>query len=344
LENAKELKQLQSETGLSYKEITAEVDKKRRSLKKCRTEARRLTEKIAEMQKQEMDLLSQNKVTKEQLAACSWMRDRFVRAGISFDQLENVRRFLINLNLLNYDSNQAIKQLCATEDLHKQTKLAEAERGKAQLGSVEEQRRLNAIQEESRRTSKDVEDVTKRLAESKAQLIATDEKIANNSSQIRFAEAIAQLMGGKEVSLGSVLEFKARLEFILRSKIYLAAYPIDYRPARETAISLFEQCLGKYLVAREVFDEMLHRAGKEHDDSMLDQLVDRERILVGKTFQEFAEASEERLLPLAARQQEEGIIRVYRCSTCGKAVAFASESAKGGFRCPFCGSPPSPAS
>jgi len=86
-------------------------------------------------------------------------------------------------------------------------------------------------------------------------------------------------------------------------------------------------------------------AGKRDagDDRILNLLIERERTRFwNETFQEFKNASEEKLLSLAMKQQQQGIIVVNPCPTCEKTVAFARESAKEGFACPFCGAPPCP--
>ena len=114
----------------------------------------------------------------------------------------------------------------------------------------------------------------------------------------------------------------------------------DYTMVRETALSLLEQVLGKSLVPREVFDNLIHKVGEMHDDKMFETLTKAEKDLeeARKMNVETRELAWDKALAAALSFQTEGKLAIYKCLACGNAIAVKVVSQRNQLlSCPYCG-------
>jgi hypothetical protein len=269
--------------------------------------------------------------------------------------IERFARFIDNVRKLGYDEDRAVRRLSQIDNLDEETSVAGrrrdsmiVERDKAIVERNKEQARLNQLKKRTGEAEANLQQINGRIAKASIELVTTLEKSKKEMYRIEFAEALCELFGDIEhVPPKLLVEVMAQLNLIIETKFNPAAiYPIDYKEAREKALLLLEHALGKSLVPREVYDEMLHSTIQKHDDLMLDQLgkIERERKQLGmekaealRICADVNDAILEKLLPLALKLEEKNFIVVKKCRVCRRTlVAFPAGVACTLQICPFC--------
>lgn len=139
-----------------------------------------------------------------------------------------------------------------------------------------------------------------------------------------------------------LMDLIVTLKMIVEARLNPAAiYPIDYEGVRAKPVALLEQALGKALVPRDIFDNMLKRAVKMHDDLMLDSCwkMEREKAQYAAIKDEAERASLDRALTAALSAEAKGFIVHRRCRACRRLIAaFPAGTECNITVCSFCGS------
>ena len=118
-----------------------------------------------------------------------------------------------------------------------------------------------------------------------------------------------------------------------------AIYPIDYEGTRKKAIDLLEQALGKALVPRDMYDDMLKHTVEQHDDLILEKLgkIEREKTKL-ITIKDGAEQALVGVLPAALSDEAKRFIVHHRCRACKLLIAAVPAGTEISVAaCPFCG-------
>jgi hypothetical protein len=133
------------------------------------------------------------------------------------------------------------------------------------------------------------------------------------------------------------MKLAAWLQMIARAMVNPAAiYPIDYEGIRKEAIALLGQALGKELVPRDMYDDIVER----QDDLMMDKLgkIEREKTELIAIRDEAERASLDRALSAALSAETKGFIVHHRCHTCKRLIAAVPTRTEISIpKCPLCG-------
>ena len=348
LENAKELARLQSKTRMNFDQLRQEHERLRRGVRAYRKEEKRLsaaveelTSKVADLKKEENDQLKVNNLTKEQIQRYNSIFDHLNEVGITFIEDEKIANFLANLKGSNYDNHKVIQTLSRLTNAELETKQAEDRCKRIRNECESEQTHLSQLLHQTSTATTELEHVNSNLANAKGDLIATQQERTQATHRIEFADATLQLFADpSHVPAELLFELSAQLQMIVRARLNPASfYPIDFMPAWRTARSLLEHALGKHLVPREEFDEMLHRAVEKHDDLMLDKLgkLEKERADLMQVHAATVDKIMQKVLPAALNLESKGFIATHRCSTCNKTLAATVPGAFGQIpNCPYC--------
>jgi rubrerythrin len=123
--------------------------------------------------------------------------------------------------------------------------------------------------------------------------------------------------------------------------------PFDFDLVRQKAIEVLEYALGKKLVPREEFDQLMQRSVQQHDDMMFDRLgkMEHERTKLAqekaesvKFKQAIDQVTSEKLLTAALNLERQGFVQIRRCRSCGRTLAAAPAGARCTVQgCPYCG-------
>jgi hypothetical protein len=354
LETSKELARVEAETGMNYDTLVKEYQRTRIAAEAGRQEEKHLNNeiyesksKIVDLKRQEAEQLAQNGITKEKLNRHLGIVDRLSKAGIDFEKLERLRPLLDNFEKLGYDPDRIVQSLSRIVDLDDEARKAESHLAEVKSQCAQEEERYAHLQKRTSIAETNLGNITQTFAKAQLNLNDVLKTAKDKSDQIEFAESIRLLFQDpSQMILGALVELIVQLQRILEAKLNLAIYPIDYAQAREKALSLLEQALGKSLVRREVFDEILQRTTEKHDDLMFDRLgkMERERTRLANeeakvaTMKQGAEqATEEKVLHAALNMHTKGQIKIYRCRKCGRAMAHTVAGSHSNLTaCPFC--------
>lgn len=261
---------------------------------------------------------------------------------------DSLLRFLDNVEKLGYDAEKAVQRLSRMDDVEKQTKQIQKRLNNTTQLCVREEQRLGQIQTATINASADFERIKQMKSKTEGDWIAIQQKTQETSHQIEFAKAVCWLFGDiSQIPLLSLLELGVMLKMIVEAKLNISTgYPIDYSLARDKALFLLELALGKDLVRREVFDDMLRNSTEKYDDLMFDKLgkIERERgqftkekTEFAKSKQSFEEAGEDKLLRTAVSLHAEGFVKIFRCNSCKHTMAHTVRRPQDTLTvCPFC--------
>jgi DNA-directed RNA polymerase subunit RPC12/RpoP len=262
---------------------------------------------------------------------------------------ENLLRFLDNVEKLGYDSEKVVQLLSRMDDLEEETNRTQKRLDSTTHLCVQEEQRLNQAQTATTNASANLESIKQMKTKTEADWIVMLQKTQEASHQIEFAKAVCLLFGDiSQIPPHLLLELAEMLKMIVQARLNpTAIYPIDFGLVRQKAISLLEYALGKSLVTREQFDDLLKRLGERHDDLVFLDLtkMERKHNALTKWEAELAvmtnaveHASIEKILSVAVNAQAEALIRVYKCLQCGRPLAAVSAGVKSiVFKCPSCG-------
>ena len=110
---------------------------------------------------------------------------------------------------------------------------------------------------------------------------------------------------------------------------------------------MLELMLGKALVTRKAFDDVIKSMVEPHDDLLLEKLVKIERELIHLTEEKTDMATKkdtleravfDKLLPAALDSQTKGFIVLHRCRKCSRTLAALPAGVGYSITaCPFCG-------
>jgi chromosome segregation ATPase len=262
--------------------------------------------------------------------------------------IERFGQFIDNIRKLGYDPDKAVRQLSTINDLEKERKQAEDQCNKAKLERDKEESRLNQLKKQTESAEANLNQINGCITKATTELTATLQKSKNEAHRIKFAEALSQLFGDiSQVPPELLFEVMAHLNMIIETKLNPAAmYPIDYTEAKERALSLLEHALGKSLVRRETYDEMLHSTVQKYDDLMLDRLgkmererdkLSQEKIQLAAEKRSLQDTAVEKVLQAALNLQAKGVIKIFKCKGCGRTMAFTVADSHNDLpRCPFC--------
>jgi hypothetical protein len=247
-------------------------------------------------------------------------------------------------------SDKALARLGQIEDLEKEAENARSVRDSTNRDRVEAENQLSAVltqidQAIATRDRQNAENATlfKKNAKAESELATVMEKVNANSSMIKFANHIQLLFSDiSKISPVELMELAALLQMICGARVNPAAiYPIDYEGVRGKAIALLEQALGKALVPRDLYDDMLKRTGEQHDDLMMDKLgkIERERTKF-IAIKDGAERALNRALTAELSAETKRFIVLRRCRACGLLIAAVPAGTEYSVaKCCFCGTP-----
>jgi hypothetical protein len=170
-----------------------------------------------------------------------------------------------------------------------------------------------------------------------------------NADRIEFADDIRLLYSDiSKIHPLHLVELAEMLNMISRARLNPAAiYPIDYESIRNKAVEMLELMLGKALVTRKAFDDVIKSIVEPHDDLLLEKLVKIERESTNLAEEKTDVATKkdaleravlDKLLPAALDLQTKGFIVLHRCRTCTRTLAALPAGVRYSIpACPFCG-------
>ena len=245
-------------------------------------------------------------------------------------------------------SDKALTRLGEIEDLEKEAEKARRGRDNANRDRVEAQNQLSAVrtqitQAAAIRDRQNAENAALLAEKAKAEseLVTVTEKVNSKSNKIKFADNVGLLFSDiSKIPPVQLIELAAWLQMIFGARVNPAAiYPIDYKGVRDEAIDLLEQALGKALVPRDLYDDMLKRAGEQHDDLMMDKLgkIEREKTKL-TTIKDGVERALVGALTAPFSAEAKGFIVLHRCRACRLLIAAVPAGTEYSIAaCPFCG-------
>ena len=189
-----------------------------------------------------------------------------------------------------------------------------------------------------------LDNINNATADAQVNLDGILQKAEKESDRIEFAEKTlllyedpSQIPPWKFAELGVMLQRIIEARFNVNHLIY----PIDYKSLKDKAVLLLEQAVGKSLVPRELFDEMLNRFGRLTNDLLFDRLgtMEKDKSDLTAMKREISQLSIEKATMVALGLQAKGEIRVHRCKGCQSTIAFSPASGifcKNIWTCPVC--------
>ncbi len=266
--------------------------------------------------------------------------------------LERLKRVLDNANKLGWNDARVIGYLSATADMDATTRRTQGQIVHLQQERTREEGSLRQVRAESARVSAALATTNEELRKAEDRLIPVLERIKVESARLEFADAVRLLLlDPLQLTAFQLHELVSMLQTIRNAKLdpnqimQQLSYPTDYGAIREKALALLEPAFGKRLIPREKDDEMLRRYVEPHDDRMFNELwrIEQEHNKLAKWKEEIAEMTVEKALLLTVDLQERGIVKVYRCRSCGSVTSYAPSPQASSLgrtaTCPGCGTP-----
>jgi rubrerythrin len=189
-----------------------------------------------------------------------------------------------------------------------------------------------------------LDNINKATADAQLNLDGIQQKAKKESDRIEFAENTLLLYEDpSQIPPSKLAELDVMLQRIIEARFNVnhLIYPIDYKSLKDKAVLLLEQAVGKSLVPRELFDDILNRFAKLTNDLLFDRLgkmeKDKSDLTVMK--REIGQLSIEKATKVALELQAKGDIRVHRCKGCQSTTAFSPATGifcKNIWTCPVC--------
>lgn len=213
------------------------------------------------------------------------------------------------------------------------------------IGRVEAEKNLAAVQTQTaqatatrNRQNRELAKVNAKFERAQSDLAKTQVQAEANVHQIEFTDAFLLLFSDIErISPSYLYELAGNLVMIYQARLNPAAiYPIDYEGTRAKAVTMLELALGRKLVAREKYDEIVEK----HDNLMMDKLwkMDREKAEYAAIKDEAARMSLDRALTAALRLENKGYITHHKCRVCKRLIAALFSRTEYNIAvCPYCG-------
>lgn len=263
-------------------------------------------------------------------------------------KIEPLKRFIANLEKLGYDADLAVRRLSEVDDLEADTKRALTGRDDAVREQRKEQQELTRIHGATNNASATLGYVNDQIVAARNLHEEISTEVQTNSHLIMFARAVCSLFSDlSKIPPILLLELEAMISQAYEAGMTPGPLPFDYGQTRQKAIDVLEHALGKKLVLREHFDELMHSSVQKHDDMMLDKLgkMETERAKLTAEKSELAkfnetvdQATSEKLLTVALKLEGKGFIQVHKCRSCGRILSATPAGAKCTIHnCPFCG-------
>ena len=250
-------------------------------------------------------------------------------------KLERTGRFFDNLEQLGYDENRAFQLLSMIDNLETEITQLENQRNNLQRACNQEQQTLTQLQSDAGDARNDLARINVEISEAQTSKFTLSAEIKRDSDRIEFAEALCELFQEMPRISSELLELIWKLLWIYETGFKHVGFPIDYSEARETAIRLLEQAIGKGVVLREKFD----KAVQQYDDLMLDKLgkMERERDKLVEMQAGVGQLMVENGVQVALSLESKGLIGKYKCSRCKVIIVHSIMSPRHQLKaCPFC--------
>jgi rubrerythrin len=270
-------------------------------------------------------------------------------------RLDKLERLANNLEKAG-GSDEALARLGEIEDLDKEAENARRGRDSANRDRVEAENQLSAVRTQivqavATRDRQNAENAAlyAKNVKAESELAAVQEKVRANSNLIEFAVVIQLLFSDiSKIHPLQLMELAEMLNMISRARLNPAAiYPIDFEGIRDKAVEMLGLVLGKALVTRKAFDDVIKSMVEPHDDLLLEKLVKIEHELIHLTEEKTDMAAKkdaleravfDKLLPAALDSQTKGFIVLHRCRTCSRTLAALPAGVGYSITvCPFCG-------
>lgn len=364
---AKELTQLEKESGKNYVELLAEckqavsaANAARQELPRTSSILAKLNDDIARLRKEMEEELNANKTTRNQLKRYVSILRRLVAIGVDFEQLEALQHLMSNVGKLGWTTPSVVAYLSTITDLDAAKKAGEIELASITTQVTEARNALIAMGNQTTAARNEQTKLTRDVSELREIITQLTKLESLKRKHIDLAENIVQLMRDpsklavKKLS-ELMLELQNLWETIIRPESYL--YPPDFQPIRKRAIELFETVLAKEYVPKEEADAERKRLGDQNTDLLMDRLVkieqqkrkiqeDKEKVQktqddVAKLTQDAVTMTKETALKLVAHLEAEGITKSYTCYICSSTftICLGTTACNEPKTCPSCGAP-----
>ena len=256
-------------------------------------------------------------------------------------KIEKAKRFFDNLQKLDYDPYVAVPQLSTITNFENENKRLQTQHTGLINECNQKSLELSQLRAETSEAQATLVDLNTRKSIVEVELDDILKKVKQESSRIEFAEALCLLFEDpSRLTPPRLMQLSVALQMTAEATLRMERpLQTDYTPVRKTALSLLEQVLGKSVVPREVFDNLIQVVEK-CDDKMFDLLksVEIDRAETAKMKEDVLKMTMDFALAAAAVFESTGSLVVCKCNVCKGKIAFTVVGQWNRLAsCPICG-------
>ncbi len=372
------LARLEEETGLGFPELEKKAASLRSevsslestrnqltesigSLRSAEQEARQKLDRTIDERKQELqrleqmkaDQLADNRITEQRLTEYLTAKAKLASDGISFDNLEVVRKILSELEGHGWQAKTVLEHLKKINSLTEEVQGLTIALQTAQRDLDERKKAFIAITSQIAEAKAELEKVGSQKTRMLHELTQIKEESDHVYLRNEWGSALEKFLTGPLVEDQQIIAAMKKLGLILQARENARGLPVDYEPARKELLFLVEAA-GKKLVPRDVVEQEMNVLRNMNSDLLIDRVakleternkLTRNRIdleLERKKLEEerarLSNISEEKLLMLAAGLTDKGQVHVLVCVSCGfrEAYQLGVRHYSGPYSCPCC--------